>query len=435
MKHHIMLILKKITVLLIAAVTILGVVSYSSVPTVHADSTQSQLEAKVKANKEKTEALDKKIKETKNDIAKEKEYQASIDQQITATEDYIRTLTDLITEYNAQIDDLVLAIADKEADIASTQKLIDDEKAEIDSSIVVYERQLRAMYISGNDSVASVILGASDFFDMLMKLELIKRVANSNNEFIEHLISIKDNYEWNKAALQDKLTGLESDKTTLETKISDVEALKADWDNKLTDLNSLYKESKAEIKKLQEQRDAYEDSKDEIEKENEKLEEEIQRIIREASRKEYMGDLPEGSFLWPLPGFYQITSPYGSRWGTTHRGIDISGSNVKGAEITAANSGEVIFVYNGCSHNYGKKKSCGCGGGFGNYCMIDHGGGYVTVYGHATKITVKEGQHVTTGDVIGTVGSTGYSTGYHLHFEVRVNGERKDPEKFNLIKK
>lgn len=435
LKHYTKHILKKITVLLTAAVTILGVVSYSSLPVVHADSQQSKLESQLKDNKQKQDELDKKIKSTKNDIAKEKEHQEAIDQQIVATEEYIRTLTDLIADYNTQIDNLSTAIADKEEDIAATQKLIDDEKADIDSSIVIYERQLRSMYISGNDSVASVILGASDFFDMLMKLELIKRVANSNNDFIAHLLSIKENYEWNKATLEDKLAGLEADKATLETKKTDVEALKADWDNQLADLNALYKESKAEIKKLQEEKEAYEENKEEIEKANKKLEEEIQRIIREAARKEYMGDLPEGSFLWPVPGFYQITSPYGTRWGTTHRGIDISSSGIKGANITAANSGEVIFVANNCSHNYGKKKSCGCGGGFGNYCMIDHGGGYVTVYGHASRITVKEGQHVTTGDVIGTVGSTGYSTGYHLHFEVRVNGERKDPQKFNLIQK
>lgn len=433
LKRSIKQILKKTAVLLTAAVTVVGIASYSSLPAAMADSTQSQLEAKVKENQEKMDSLNKKIKDTKNNIAKEKEYQESIDEQISTTEEYIRTLTDLIGEYDLQIENLTLDIANKEADIASTQKLIDDEKAEIDENISIYERQLRSMYISGNDSVASVILGASDFFDMLMKLELIKRVAGSNNDFIEHLLSIKDNYEWNKAALQDKVTGLEADKAELQAKIADVETRRQEWDAKLVDLNELYDESKAQIRKLQEQKEAYEENKDEIEEENEKLEEEIQRIIREAARKDYMGDLPEGTFLWPVPGYYKITSHYGSRWGTTHRGIDISGSGIMGAEITAANSGEVIFVYNGCSHNYGKKKSCGCGGGFGNYCMIDHGGGYVTVYGHASKITVKEGQHVTTGDVIGTVGSTGYSTGAHLHFEVRVNGERKDPEKFNLI--
>ena len=89
---------------------------------------------------------------------------------------------------------------------------------------------------------------------------------------------------------------------------------------------------------------------------------------------------------------------------------------------------------NTCTHNYGKQGSCGCGGGYGNYCIIDHGGGYSTVYAHATEIIVKEGQQVSTGDVIGYVGSTGESTGYHLHFEVRIDGERKNPESFNLLK-
>ncbi len=298
---------------------------------------------------------------------------------------------------------------------------------------MVYEKQLRAMYISGEDSYASILGGASNFFDMLMKMELVKRVADSNNEFIGQLISIKDSYEQDKADLQDKVKGLENAISEMESKKTEVEALKSEWDGQLADLEALYSESKAEIKALEEMKKSYEENREELEEEAEKREKEIEELIRKAARSEYIGDLEPGTFLWPLPGYPTITSPYGSRWGSKHRGIDIAGKDCKGAEITAANSGVVIKVNNSCTHNYYKEKSCGCGGGFGNYCIIDHGGGYTTLYAHATKITVKEGQHVTTGDVIGTVGSTGFAMGYHLHFEVRVNGERKDPESFNLL--
>ena len=291
------------------------------------------------------------------------------------------------------------------------------------------------MYVSGgNDSLASVLLGSSDFFDMLMRMELIKRVADYNNGVIDNLHEILQSYEDNKLEFENLISDLELDISEVEQKRTDVELLKADWDSQLADLNDLYEQSETQIELLRQQQQSYEDNKDELDEEAEEIEEEIQRIIREASREEYIGDLEPGTFLWPLPGYYQITSGYGSRWGTTHRGIDISGSGVRGAEITAANSGVVITVNNSCTHDYGKNSSCGCGGGFGNYCIIDHGGGYATLYGHAEEIIVEEGQHVTTGDVIGYVGSTGYSTGPHLHFEVRVDGERKDPESFNLIK-
>lgn len=427
--------LKRLGALIICAAVAIGTISYSSSIVITADTQQSKLEDQLKKNQEKQKEIEAAIKDIKGDISKEKEYQQKIDEDIAATEEYIRTLTDLIKEYDKQIDGLNIDISNREADIANTQKSIDAQRDEINKNIRLYEKQLRAMYISGSDSTASILLGATDFFDMLMKLELVKRVAKNDDDLITHLLEIKTGYENDKLELENKIADLEFSIDELEAKIADVEALRSDWDAQLEDLNALYKESKSAMKMLKDKEESYEENREELEKEAEKIEEEIQRIIREASRKEYMGDLPQGTFLWPVPGYYQITSGYGGRWGTTHRGIDISGSGIKGANITAANSGVVITVYNGCSHNYGKKKSCGCGGGFGNYCIIDHGGGYATLYGHATKITAKEGQHVTTGDVIGTIGSTGYSTGYHLHFEVRVDGERKDPEKFNLIKK
>ena len=135
----------------------------------------------------------------------------------------------------------------------------------------------------------------------------------------------------------------------------------------------------------------------------------------------------ESQFAWPVPGFYYISTPYGSRWGSTHGGIDIAGGGISGAPVVASRSGTVIYVSNGCSHNYGKSSSCGCGGGYGNYCIIEHDGTYSTVYGHMASVNVSYGQQVNQGDVIGYVGSTGWSTGYHLHFEIRVNGSRVDP--------
>ena len=99
----------------------------------------------------------------------------------------------------------------------------------------------------------------------------------------------------------------------------------------------------------------------------------------------------------------------------------------KGTSILAAESGTVISVYTGCTHNYGKTKSCGCGGGYGNYIMINHGGGLVTLYGHCTSINVSTGSKVSRGDLIATVGTTGASTGYHLHFGVLLNGTYVNP--------
>ena len=408
--------------------------SYSGMTTVQADS-QSELEARLKEIEKEKEQAKQKQKETQNDIAKEKENQEAIESQIKSTEEYIRTLIDLIENYEDQISKLEDEIAELEGEIEIQRTKIANKRAEIDQNIVLYEKRIKAMYLSGNDSVASIILGATDFFDMLMKIELVKRVADYDNDLIQSLLDLKAEYEAAQLELENQVAALEETKEITEGKKKEVEDLKAEWDAQLEELQSLAKQSKKLIKELQDKEASYKADQKALDKEAEKVEEEIQKIIREKARAKYMGDLAEGTFLWPLPGYYMITSGYGSRWGTTHKGIDIAGSDVKGAEICAANTGEVIAVYNSCSHNYGKSKSCGCGGGFGNYCIIDHGGGYQTLYGHAGKIIVKEGQMVKTGDVLGYVGSTGHSTGYHLHFETRIDGERVNPQgsKINLI--
>ncbi len=399
---------------------------------------QADLEDKIKDLQERQDELNDLIYDTRKDIEKEEENQEYIEEQIETTEEYIRTLDALIEGYESDIEVLNGSIAEREGEIEDTKLLISGQKAEIDENIDLYKQRLRALYLSGNDSVASIILGSTDFFDMLMKIELVTRIARYNNSLIEDLIAMKDSYEATQTDLELKLIDLENAKIDVNAKIDEVELLKDDWYSQLDDLEALYAESRATIKELEAEKEAYEENKEEIEEEAEKLEEELQAVIREKARKEYMGDLPKGTFLWPCPGYYYISSGYGRRWGKLHKGIDIAGSGIKGAEITAANSGTVIKVVNDCKHNYGKSKSCGCGGGYGRYCIVDHGGGYTTLYAHATDIIVKEGDKVKTGDVLGYVGSTGYSTGWHCHFEIRIDGTAKDPEdedKFNLIKK
>lgn len=401
--------------------------------TVAADE-QKELEQKLEENKKKQEEIDKKIKATRGDISKEKENQEAISEQIATTEDYIRDLLELIKGYDEEIDALEADIAELEGEIAIQEEKVAQKRAEIDENIVLYEQRIRALYLSGNDSVASIILGSSDFFDMLMKIELVKRVADYDNSLIESLLQMKSEYEQEQLELENDKAVLEETVEITDSKRKEVEKRKAEWDDELSELEDLYSESDVSLKKLEQLATGFENDKDKLEADEKAIDKQIKELIEKNARKEYMGDLEAGTFLWPAPGNYSISSHYGdtSGRGSGHKGMDIRAG--KGSDITAANSGVVIKVSNSCTHNYGKSGSCGCGGGYGNYCIIDHGGGYTTVYAHATEITVKEGQSVSTGDVIGKVGSTGESTGYHLHFEVRVNGERKNPESFNLLK-
>ena len=119
-------------------------------------------------------------------------------------------------------------------------------------------------------------------------------------------------------------------------------------------------------------------------------------------------------FAWPLPYTHTLTSTFGTRWGRLHGGLDISDGGVYGQPIYASASGTVTF-------------SGGDNSGYGNYVVVDHGGGYTTLYAHMTSISVSEGQMVAQGDTLGITGSTGNSTGNHCHFEVRYNGVAKNP--------
>lgn len=124
-----------------------------------------------------------------------------------------------------------------------------------------------------------------------------------------------------------------------------------------------------------------------------------------------------GSFIWPLPYTHNLTSDFGTRWGRLHGGVDISAGGVYGQSIVAADSGTVILAGNQ-------------GDGYGNYVIIDHGNGYKTLYGHMSSVAAYTGQQVAQGEVIGYVGSTGNSTGPHLHFEIRVNDVQTDPMQY-----
>lgn len=132
---------------------------------------------------------------------------------------------------------------------------------------------------------------------------------------------------------------------------------------------------------------------------------------------EIVSGTPTGNFMWPVPYTTNITSGYGWRWGSLHTGIDIAAANCYGQSIVASDGGIVEWA--------GYDDS-----GYGNYVIIDHGNGYKTLYGHCSELYVSAGQSVAQGASIAAIGSTGYSTGPHLHFEVRQNGERLDPSLF-----
>ncbi len=349
--------------------------------------TEAELQDEIEASKDKIEQYNAEIDALKDDINKQQEYQNTLSAKIS-------TVEGLIQELNEKI-------AVLEENIAQTEAQLILQEAEIIQGVEDFKERLRVLYLSGSDSYAELLVGTADFYDLLMKMELITEVAEHDDKEITALIDLKNDFE---------LTKLQLEETKRET-----EATKDENQANKDELTELYSDSVAMQAEFQTQQNAYQNMTAAEQADMEAAQQELDRLIEERRLKEkvYVG----GTFTWPVPTHYYISSYYGPRWGGYHYGIDIAGAGIAGQPIVAANAGEVIIAFNDDIPGYS----------YGKYVAIDHGGGYVTVYGHASKLAVSVGDTVSKGETIAYVGTTGNSTGYHLHFEIRENNVKKDP--------
>ena len=391
---------------------------------------------RLKEISEEQERLDNEIEAAQDDIKKETEKQEAILKKIKSVNEKIEVLNSYMTQL--------------EIEISTNKRLIANKKQEIEKGVDDFKKRLRAMYLAGDESYTSVILNSNDFYDILMRMELVKRVASHDNQMIDDLIAKKEEYEKAQKELEDKQSEYDSQYDEL--------------NKQKAELDELYDSSKKAKKELQDQKKKLEEQNQDYLEERRQFEADLSGILkssygdssddtmREAaelaansaleSLHEYYGkleedgqELPEDEcqykFAWPVPGHYYVSSGVGERWGTYHTGLDITGA--KGTDIHASESGTVIRTNTSCEHDYGKEESCGCGGGYGNFIIIDHGNEFITLYGHLTEVDVEVGDVVKKGDLIGHMGSTGFSTGDHLHFEIRYQGYYLNPAAYVSI--
>ena len=293
-------------------------------------------------------------------------------------------------------------------------RLVDEKAAELEKAMAAEEEQLatyrqhvRAMEENGKYTYLSIIFGSKSLSELMSNLDMIgeimeadKRIYDQYTEARERAEEIKAEYEATLEQLGEKQEEYEAEKAELEAKIAEASALIEQLEEEINSNYELYLEVLAHEKAL---------------------ESDIQNKIAELERQEAANSITStGTYIWPLPG-YSPGSAYGWRMHPIyhemrfHAGEDIGAPT--GTPILAADSG-VAAVY---PDN---------GNGYGNYIMINHGGGRVTLYAHMSAFAISNGASVTQGQVIGYVGSTGNSTGPHLHFEVRVNGATTDPKQY-----
>lgn len=389
--------------------------------------TIAQLEQEKKENAAAIAQYEKLLKEIENSTASQERYQEILLEKISKQEESLSLIREQIVAVEADLETAVAELNHLDTEIAA-------QEMALEKNFGNFKARLRAMYIAGNDSVVSVLAGSTDFYDMLSKMELVTRIAKNDTELLDTIKNQLEDLDAQKAVASDKKVQLD----TLYAEVSAAEAELADGyaalvaDNQKT--ASVIQMLKKDGEKYQTNIEQRKVQQKEIDKEIAKVEEAIRRKQEELRKQQnklnytYKGE----SFLWPVPSSSYISSGYGYRWGSLHGGIDIAGGNVMGANVVASASGIVILASQTCTHNYGKSYNCGCGMSYGNYIVIDHGDdtdgvSYATLYGHLTDVDVVYGQEVKKGDHIGTVGSTGFSTGAHLHFEIRVNNIRKNP--------
>lgn len=296
-------------------------------------------------------------------------------------------------------------IADYETLIAQTQAELEAAEKEEEQQFEVFLKCLRAMEEGGTISYWSVLFKATDFADLLGRLD-------AANEIVEYRQSVIDELKRLQQEITDK-------KTALEAQLAEQEAAKAE-------LEQRKKELEAQLSKAQELAEALEAGISEYEESLEAMAAEEARIQQQIKDKEAelaasLGPATAGGYIWPVSTSKRITSPYGTRWHPvyqrykTHNGVDIGGVGYN-SSVLATKAGVVIISQKSSS--------------YGNYVVISHGTGNTTLYAHMSSRKVSVGDKVTQGQVIGITGSTGVSTGPHLHYEITENGSRVDPLKY-----
>ena len=357
-----------------------------------------ELEAKQKDLKDK-------LKNVQNDRYTAQQKSAYYNELILSTEKKIETAQNLLDALTVQIGEKENAIAEKEVEIT-------EKTAEVNTTREKFLLMIRAQYESENTDALRVVVGADDMSDLLSRVENAANLLSYNSKLLEKFKTEKQQLEDMKNVLESTKAELESTKAEQETyaeellkEQSALEEQKGDSDRYVASLRKTEAQITAE----------YEAARKAEDEENARLENLLKQLAK-ASQSDYVG----GKFIWPCDlSVKRISSGYGYRtyyiYGKKvtdfHRGIDIP--SAVGTDIYAAQTGKVVIATKHSS--------------YGNYIVVDHGGGISTLYAHCSKLLVSVGDTVKQGDHIAEMGATGNVTGPHLHFEVRVDGKIQDP--------
>ena len=367
--------------MLVSAAAVLSVRPAYAAKTEEELAEEARKAAQVAALEQKKREQEEKLKELEKQIAEAKAKK----NDVMATKNLLDQRNQLLLE---QIDDTQGQIEDAAAQIQRYELLEEEQYA-------LFCQQVRSEEERGSLSYLSVLFKATSMADLLNRMEFVNEVAEYNKTLI--------------SALQETRENIKAEKTEMEAKEAELGEQQDELQGKLDETTKLMNEYAADQKALEQIYAAEEKAADEIAAQ-------IDSLLADSD----VIPSAEG-FIWPVSSSRKISSPIGSRvapggfGSTNHKGVDICNVGYT-SSIYAVKSGKVLLT-----------NTSGYGGGYGNYVVIDHGGGLTTLYAHMSSVKVSEGQMVSQGTVIGITGSTGASTGPHLHYEVRLNGVYQNP--------
>jgi len=338
-------------------------------------------------NQKKT--VDKKI----SDLNKEKKNQ---EQKLKSVKEQKEEIEAAQKQEQQKYDKLVSEIEELKQSIAELDKSIEASEKEYNEKLELLKVRLRVMYENSDYTYIDTLAQSKSVIDFFERLELMSTITKKDKEIVESIKQAKQDIEYKKQLVvgQKEQVQLKADES-LKT-IGNLSATRASLDDQIKEINTRLKK---------------------IEQEEDKLISQSNALVNQIKSLQKSGSYAGGSMTWPCPSSKTISSYYGNRLHPIlkkykmHTGIDISAS--QGSSIVAANKGTVIMA--------------GWQSGYGYTVVVDHGGGITTLYAHCSKILVSVGQSVKAGETIAKVGSTGMSTGPHLHFEVRKNGATTNP--------
>ena len=354
---------------------------------------ETALKDKIAALQKEQKDLKAKLEAAENNIAQQENKKQYLDSLISSTETEIETATALIAEYEAKI-------VTKNAEIEAME-------AEIEDNYNDMMGRLRFSYEQGNASYLELILNSDNMADFLSNTDRVQSIMDFDKTLMDELTA--------------QLNLLETERTVLSNTLEDQKQLEKSLSDKKVDLEDQKKKADQYITQLQADEKTYAAEYEKAKKAEKEANNQIEKLLAERQKSEnqqYWG----GDFIWPVPkNITRISSYFGWRilWGRSdyHLGIDIPAA--AGTDIYASNGGTVVTA----TYHYS----------YGYYVLIDHGGGFATLYAHNSRLLVKAGDVVEQGDVIAKMGTTGSSSGNHLHFEVRKNGKVQNP--LNYVKR